>query len=99
ILFDAATVLSLVLCVATAVLWVRSYSVYEYGQVLWPRGDIYFRSSSGEIMLEWWHVIPPEGISYRKGDGLKWVVHSSAGSERLSMDLNGRTSGRRSWAG
>jgi hypothetical protein len=72
-IFNGLAVLSLVLCVTTAVLWVRSYRVADSLRMIYftpyPNCDLvhelYFKSMAGGVSLE-------EDIDhFRKGEGIK----------------------------
>jgi hypothetical protein len=52
-LFNAGAVVSLVLCLATAAVWVRSYGYSDFGLKQVPWGQASFRSSDGSVSFEW----------------------------------------------
>src|SRR5260221_14477931 len=66
ILLNAATVLSLLLCVATVGLWVRSYTASE--SLCWFRSSALSLSASrGRMSLYWGELSYDEGSNYRAG--------------------------------
>jgi hypothetical protein len=69
ILFNVLTVLSLLLCVATVLLWVRSYwSLDEFGYRFRDDSGVSISNPRGHLLV-WWHFPGPKDgpMSFRPG--------------------------------
>jgi hypothetical protein len=79
-IFNALTGLSLLMCVASAVLWVRSFWVSEGWP--WTRGDstLIVGTMRGTLSLEWMHTVTTGWHAHYAAYGpvdAKWMVNHS----------------------
>ena len=95
-LFTLCTALSLLLCVAVCVLWVRSYWRNEY--VIWSNGDpiqrVSIQVSSGAAKVTWARYVPNVELDE------PWLqVYSSPKPYDLYRDVRDSTEWHRTWMG
>jgi hypothetical protein len=94
-LLNIITVLSLLLCVATCVLWVRSRGFYESISVEFPWHEEVFLligSSNGTCLMQFYlhEVVLRHGFDYeRVGDTTNWAEYVAKSSDKVATNRLG----------
>jgi hypothetical protein len=78
--FNAATLLSLLLCIATCVVWARSRSAGRFFFWTGSRTELQCAASQGELWVYW--AKEPPVVSTKRDLGIRVLSYSSAGKPR-----------------
>jgi hypothetical protein len=66
-LFTVLSALSLLLCVAAAVLWVRSYWMSDMFMYSWPKSAVFIEHGGGQFRFEHTRVVDPNWTNRPSG--------------------------------